>query len=57
MSGDTTDEELKLPSNMSSSLTGAMNGLGGESVLVVPGEKLVHLIFGRIPDVTIRQCV
>jgi hypothetical protein len=44
MDGDTTEEDISLPSSTGSSLTGNMSGLASDDVLVVPGEteKLVH---------------
>jgi len=44
MDGDTTEEDISLPSSTSSSLTGNMSGLASDDVLVVPGEaeKLVY---------------
>lgn len=46
MDGDTTEEDISLPSSTGSSLTGIMGSLGSDDVLVVPGEtaKLVHPI-------------
>jgi len=43
MDGDTTEEDISLPSSTGSSLTGNMSGLASDDVLVVPGEaeKLV----------------
>jgi hypothetical protein len=44
MDGDTTEEDISLPSSTGSSLTGNMSGLASDDVLVVPGEteKLVY---------------
>jgi hypothetical protein len=52
MDGDTTEEEINLPSSTASSLTGNMGSLGSDDVLVVPGEteKLVPSIY-RPPGV------
>lgn len=44
MDGDTTEEDISLPSSTGSSLTGNMSGLASDDALVVPGgtEKSVY---------------
>jgi hypothetical protein len=44
MDGDTTEEDISLPSSTGSSLTGNMSGLASDDVMVVPREteKLVY---------------
>jgi len=39
MDGDTTEEDISLPSSTSSTLSADMGSLGRDDVLVVPGES------------------
>jgi hypothetical protein len=52
MDGDTTEEDISLPSSTGSSLNGNMSGLASDDVLVVPGEteKSVY------PSIPHRAC-
>jgi len=54
MDGDTTEEDISLPSSTGSSLTGNMSGLASDDVLVVPGEaeKLVYPPIHRACGIT-----